>query len=198
MLNTHETSCPLYTSPPKTSFKIKPNTHYIMLAGGYGAAPLKFLAKKVSSVKNSTIDFCLGARNKKDLLFIKDLKKISKLHITTDDGSQGTKGKATDILPNIIKNYNKKKTLVVTCGPEIMEKKVLDFCNQHKTSCEISIERYIKCGVGVCGQCAVDGNGICLCKEGPVVSRQTANKITEFGFYSRDNRGIKNFCEVPI
>ena len=47
----------------------------------------------------------------------------------------------------------------------------------------------MKCGVGICGQCVVDDLGICMCQEGPVVNRELANKIIEFGKYHRDKSG---------
>ena len=47
----------------------------------------------------------------------------------------------------------------------------------------------MKCGVGVCGQCAIDPLGICMCTHGPVVSKELANQLTEFGNYHRDKTG---------
>ena len=187
--------------PYGTSFKIKPNLHYIIIAGGYGTAPLKFLAEKISQTTNSTIGFCLGAKNKNFLLFENELQKIPrlKLRIATNDGSKGHHGNVSELLPALLESSSTAQNrMVAVCGPELMEKRVLNFCNQYKIPCEISIERYIKCGVGVCGQCAVDGSGICLCKEGPVVSRKVANKITEFGFYARNSSGLKVFCKNPV
>lgn len=173
-------------------FSIKPDTHYIMVAGGYGAAPLGYLTAEVSKI-GCQIDFIIGARNAENLLFQNKLSELQNLHlhITTDDGSEGHKGFVTDILPEILKVNSEKNTLVCTCGPEMMEKKVLEICNESNTDCELSIERYMKCGNGVCGQCAVDPLGICMCTDGPVVSRQIANQITEFGKYHRDKTGSK-------
>ena len=184
------------SGPYGTSFSIKPDTHYIMVAGGYGAAPLGFLADVLCHSRESgnpvTVDFLIGARNKDLVLFKDKLEKIPnlKLHIATDDGSLGSKGYVTDILSNIVSGVSDhSRTLVVTCGPELMEKKVLDICNEKNIDCEVSIERYMKCGVGVCGQCAVDDLGICMCKEGPVVKKELVNKIKEFGKYHRDKSG---------
>jgi dihydroorotate dehydrogenase electron transfer subunit len=179
------------TGPYGTSFSLKPNTHYIMVAGGYGAAPLGYLAEKlISGGSLSSIDFLMGARGAEHLLFERRLTKIPnlKLHVATDDGSKGHKGFVTDLLAPLISGISEKK-LVVTCGPELMEKKVLDICNQYNVNCEVSIERYMKCGYGVCGQCAVDPIGICICTRGPVVNRELANQITEFGKYHRDKSG---------
>ncbi len=196
------------TGPLGTSFTVNPKLHYVMVAGGYGAAPLGNLAEVLanchpeldsgSMIKQDPnfhrddsvkIDFLVGARNKDLLLFKERLEKIKnlKLHITTDDGSEGHKGFVTDLLPDLIKD--KTNTIVVTCGPEQMEKKVLDICNEYNVECEVSIERYMKCGIGVCGQCAVDPLGICMCQSGPVVRRALANQITEFGKYHRDKSG---------
>ena len=177
------------SGPYGTSFSVNDNTHYIMVAGGYGAAPLGFLAEELQKKENVTIDFCMGARNKDLLLFETRMEKLSNvnMHISTDDGSKGHKGFITDLLPELID----ENSISCTCGPELMEKKVLDLCNERSTDCEVSIERHMKCGIGVCGQCAVDDLGICMCKQGPVVKRELANKIKEFGHYHRDKSGAK-------
>jgi dihydroorotate dehydrogenase electron transfer subunit len=49
----------------------------------------------------------------------------------------------------------------------------------------------MKCGIGICGQCAVDGLGICLCREGPILSGEMALGLREFGSYHRDPTGKK-------
>ena len=179
------------SGPYGTSFSVQPNTHYIMVAGGYGAAPIGFLATEASKQRNVIIDFLVGARNKDLLLFEEELKKIPNLnlHVATDDGSSGYKGYVIDILPNLISLNPSVSVLINACGPELMEKKVLDICNQYNVPCEVSIERYMKCGIGICGQCAVDDLGICMCTHGPVVNRELANKILEFGKYHRDKSG---------
>ena len=145
------------------------------------------------------MDFCLGARDKENLLFEKRLSELSNLrmHVATDDGSKGHKGYVTDLLPDLIQNYSgDKKITLVTCGPELMEKKVLDAANNFNVDAEISIERYMKCGIGICGQCCVDPLGIRMCMEGPVVSKDIANKLTEFGKYHRDKSGAKIYFKT--
>lgn len=173
-----------------TSFSVLPNKHYIMVAGGYGAAPLGFLAEELAKQDNVDIDFCIGARSSDFLLFENRLNNI-KMHITTDDGSKGYQGYVSDILVDVLHASCNKDKIVVVCGPELMEKKVLDICNQYNVDCEVSIERYMKCGVGVCGQCSVDDLGICMCMQGPVVKRELANRIKEFGKYHHNKSGGK-------
>ena len=111
--------------------------------------------------------------------------------ISTDDGSEGYKGYTTDILEEKLLKKNNKIDKVYSCGPEIMMKKVVDICYKYKVSCEVSLERYMKCGFGVCGQCSVDLEGICICQDGPVFSGTKVGKIKEFGKYHRDKAGIK-------
>lgn len=180
--------------PYGTHFSWKPKAHIAMIAGGYGAAPLYFAAY-LASKQGCKIDFFLGARNKNYLLFKNKLRKLKnlKLHIATDDGSLGFKGFNTQIFNESLKN--KKYSNVMTCGPELMMKKVSDICFKRKIPCQVSIERYMKCGFGICGNCCVDDLGISMCVRGPVISNKLARKIKEFGIYYRDDVGRKKyFC----
>jgi len=56
---------------------------------------------------------------------------------------------------------------------------------------ELALERYMKCGFGVCGQCCVDETGVCVCKEGTVFDGERALGFSEFGKYHRDSMGKK-------
>lgn len=200
------------TGPYGKPFSVLPNTHYITVAGGYGAGPLGVLAERLGQV-NSTVDFCVGARSADLLLFEERMAKLAhvKVHVSTNDGSKGQMGFVTDILEKLLLGHGfpsstspdlslskernetqmRSSLLVATCGPEMMEKRVLDICNQYNVYCEISVERYMKCGFGICGQCCVDDSGIPMCTDGPVVSREVANSITEFGKYHRDKSGTR-------
>lgn len=183
------------TGPFGTSFSQKENTNYLMIAGGYGAAPLYFLSKQLAN-KNNQINFFLGARSKTNLLYLDKINSLPQTtpHLATDDGSFGKKGFVTDLLEEYLATVeNKNNILVCTCGPELMERKVLDLCNQYQVAAEISIERYMKCGFGVCGQCTMDPLGINMCTSGPVVDKNIANQLTEFGKYHRDKSGAKIF-----
>jgi len=180
-------------------FTFKKGEHLVMMAGGYGAAPLYNLT--VRAVKEGcTVDFVVGARGKEHLLYLNRIKKLGssvKLHIATDDGSVGRKGYNTFILADLLaeskkaasKTRKNKIDCVYACGPELMMKKVSDMCFADKVNAQISIERFMKCGFGVCGQCVVDGTGERTCVEGPCVDNAHARKITEFGKYHRDRTG---------
>jgi len=82
---------------------------------------------------------------------------------------------------------------VFACGPEMMMKRISDMCAERSVDCSMSLERYMKCGYGICGNCCVDPLGIRLCVDGPVVKNEICQKITEFGKYHRDDLGKKHF-----
>lgn len=181
-------------------FTFKNGGHLVMMAGGYGAAPLYNLTERAVKA-GCTVDFVVGARGKEHLLYLDHIEKLGssvKLHIATDDGSVGRKGYNTFVLADLLEASGKSKKnaidCVYACGPELMMKKVSDMCFESKVNAQISIERYMKCGFGVCGQCVVDGTGERTCVEGPCVDNDHARKIVEFGKYHRDRTGkIHNF-----
>ncbi len=160
-----------------------------LVGGGCGSAPLAFLADEASK-KGIDVEFITGARSKDFISFRKRYKNSGiGFRVCTDDGSYGKKGFTTDLLKDILKR--KKIDCVYSCGPEIMIKKVIELCDKYNVDCQVSLERYMKCGFGVCGQCCVDPTGICICKEGPVLDKNIAKKIIELGRYKRDATGKK-------
>jgi len=187
-------------------FSFQKGQRLVMMAGGYGAAPLYNLTLRAIK-QGCKVDFVVGARSKEHLLYISRVKKLKnvKLHIATDDGSVGKKGYNTLILEELVNESNaikKKKAgkkilgvaakaidCVYACGPEVMMKRISDITFAGKIDAQVSVERYMKCGFGVCGQCCVDPKGQRMCMEGPCVSNSTARKIVEFGKYHRDKIG---------
>ena len=107
------------------------------------------------------------------------------------DGSFGQKGFVTDIV-NLCLEKDSYDCIYV-CGPEIMEKKIVDACIKKNVPCQVSIERYMKCGFGICGQCCLDDIGERMCQEGPVIAGQRALKNKEFGRYKRIKSGKKEY-----
>ncbi len=165
----------------------KPKDNSIIVAGGLGMAPLIQLIKKI---KNSTI--IQGAKSKDFLLYLenKELldvieKNKNKIIYCTDDGSFGIEGFTPDILKEVI---GKTKT-VYTCGPEIMMKKVFEVCEKNKIDCEASLERFMRCGFGICGAC-VCGNQL-VCQDGPVFNSEKLRKMKDFGKFAKLKSGKK-------
>ena len=127
------------------------------------------------------------------------------LHIATNDGSVGYKGFNTEVLEKLLascpvpKKGAKGKAAqdcvpidqVFACGPEMMLKRVSEITAEHKVPSQLSAERYMKCGYGLCGNCTVDPLGIRICTDGPVIKNDLAVTIEEFGKYHRDELGRK-------
>lgn len=171
-------------------FTYEKNQNLAMLGGGYGAAPLFFLAQNAIK-EGCMVDFIVGARNKDLLLYtdyIKDLKNVT-LHIATDDGSVGHYGYNTQLLEKVLSE--KKIDMIYTCGPEMMMKRVSDIAYEKNVPAQISVEKYMKCGFGICGNCVVDGCGITSCKNGPVMPNEIVRTLKDFGKYHRDSEGMK-------
>ncbi|PIS42951.1 MAG: dihydroorotate dehydrogenase electron transfer subunit [Candidatus Kerfeldbacteria bacterium CG08_land_8_20_14_0_20_40_16] len=172
-------------------WKEKDAKNVVMVGGGYGVAPLATLAEELTT-KGVKVHFINGARSKGLLLFTDRLKQLDvKLYTTTNDGSYGEKGIVTDSFKKILKQ--EKIDLVYCCGKEQMEKAMFDLCEEAGVNAQISVERYMKCGIGICGACSVDGTGAPTCQKGPVLESATLRKITEFGKYHRGGSGKKEY-----
>jgi dihydroorotate dehydrogenase electron transfer subunit len=89
--------------------------------------------------------------------------------MTTEDGSSGRKGIATDVLGELSTKVS-GPCAVYACGPSGMLKAVSEFAGRVGAKCEVSLEEHMACGFGVCSACIVktkDGNKR-VCADGPV------------------------------
>jgi dihydroorotate dehydrogenase electron transfer subunit len=171
--------------PFGNGFKIT-GKNILFVGGGTGTATIAPAAEEAEN-EGITTTVILGAKTKKELFFEDRFKKCSvKVLISTDDGSEGFKGFATDILKEIISETTFDS--VLTCGPELMMKKLFEICKN--IPFQASLERYIKCGIGLCGQCTI-GKGLRVCVEGPIFDEKTLKNIEDFGVYKRDETGRK-------
>jgi dihydroorotate dehydrogenase electron transfer subunit len=173
--------------PFGNGFRIR-GKNILFIGGGTGIATL---TPAIEQAKNQNISssIILGVKNKEELFFEDRFRKInSTIYISTDDGSRGYKGLASDLAMNVIKK--EKFTDIITCGPEIMMKLLLDLSG--KIRYQASLERYIKCSLGICGQCCI-GDGLRVCKDGPVFDGEILKTIKDFGIYKRDPSGKKIF-----
>lgn len=204
--------------PFGTHYEWEPGQHIVLVAGGYGAAPMYFVAKETVG-HGCTLEVIVGARGKEHLLFVKELEALPhvSLHIATNDGSEGYKGYNTDILEKLLSSCPRPKNgqraspalsgaegskrgekclpidQVFGCGPEMMLKKISEIAAKYEVPAQLSMERYMKCGYGLCGNCVIDPLGIRMCVEGPVVKNEVLLKLgTEFGAYHRDDLGKKH------
>jgi len=171
--------------PYGNGFKIK-GKRILFVGGGTGIAMLAPAVEK-AMIKNIPSDIILGVKNKNELFFEKQFKRFgAKVHVSTENGSKGYKGLATDLALALL--ITEKFDSVITCGPEIMMKKMLELSDN--LTFQASLERYMKCGIGICGQCCI-GKGLRVCEDGPVFNGVTLKKVEEFGVYKRDASGRK-------
>ncbi|RLF16658.1 MAG: dihydroorotate dehydrogenase electron transfer subunit [Thermoprotei archaeon] len=162
----------------------------VLVGGGVGIAPLAPLAEELKSL-GSHVEVIIAATTAKELIFKERLARIAdKLLVATDDGTEGFKGLAHEALDEALSKSKADKVYV--CGPEPMIVKCMEVALKHGVDLEASLERYIKCGVGLCGSCSINGLRVCL--EGPVFKLSELVKIKELGSYVRDASGRK----VPV
>lgn len=178
--------------PFGSRFTCEDGEHLAFLAGGYGAAPLYFFAHEAVA-KGCTVEFIVGARRKDLLLFTDRISKLKnvRLHVATNDGSAGYEGFNTDVLNKIL--GQEKIDCIYTVGPEIMMLKGMQMADEKGCKAQISVERYMKCGFGVCGNCCVDGLGVPSCIDGPVMPLEKVKQLRDFGKYHRDKLGKKQY-----
>lgn len=158
----------------------------LLVGGGVGSAPLALLGETASE-RGVEVSTLLGFRCCDDLIFRERFERIGELVITTDDGSEGICGRASAGLERLnLQDFDQ----IYLCGPEPMMADVIGRCPGMETKIQASIDRYFKCGMGICGSCCIDPSGIRVCVEGPVIR---ADRLvgTEFGRYRRGPSGLK-------
>jgi len=158
-----------------------------LVGGGYGTAPLGFLADEMAK-PGRAVFFITGAATAEYIMFRERFKnKRVRMVFSTDDGSCGHHGFCTDCLADLLST--EKIDRVYCCGPELMMHEVFRICMGKNTQAEFSLERHLKCGFGVCGSCCLDGTGWRVCREGPVFTLDELKHVSEFGKYKRDASG---------
>jgi len=157
------------------------------IAGGAGIAPLApFL--ELALTKGASVDLVLGAKTEKELLFENRMTEAgASVHISTDDGTAGFRGVATELAKEVVSKG--KFDCIYACGPEKMLVRVLSLADRNKTPVQASLERFMKCGIGICDSCAIDGRHVC--KDGPVFTDADLRTLGDFGKTKLDPSGRK-------
>ena len=161
----------------------------LIVAGGSGAASLLPLVKAFLD-KGVKPTFILGGRSSDQLLFEDTLVDLlrEKLVISTDDGSMGYNGYASGYAALLMAENDYDH--VYTCGPELMMAKIFYETEKKGLEIQASLERYVKCAVGLCGNCAVGPYRVC--KDGPIFNTEMLKEIREeFGISHMDATGTK-------
>lgn len=148
------------------SFPIKEKT--ILVGGGYGVVPLRFLFHRYQRHFPTELPIvALGAKTATTLLFVAELDPQL---IVTEDGTAGKKGLISDFLPELIEQVQAQRLIV--CGPQGMVNALYEIACKAEIPIEAGLEEYMRCGIGLCGSC-VKGP-LRVCKDGPVF---TANQL---------------------
>jgi len=174
--------------PYGNSFTIK-HGKLLLVGGGTGLVPLVRLIKFLE--KNDDITIIMGAKTKKEVFFEKLAKDIlqqnaHKIIVVTEDGTLGELGLVTDVMEKLLKDNS--FDAVYTCGPEKMMHQVVQLATRKAIYVEASIERMMKCGMGICGSCCF--GDVLACKDGTVFDGQYLLTNKEFGYTHRNKAGM--------
>lgn len=183
--------------PLGNGFSIPDNlSHALLIAGGMGSPPILHLAGHLKHHHpNIEVVSFLGARNIEDLPFTVKIGNFKGLvleefelirvpsHIATDDGSAGFDGFVTDCMRHWLEKntIDPAATAVFACGPEPMLASTAKLAADYALPCQVSMERMMACGIGLCQSCAVETKKdnhteyqLC-CKNGPVFDAEKVN-----------------------
>ena len=162
----------------------------LLIGGGTGIAPLAFLSEKLAK-QASRVTFLLGARTWEELLFLSRIKRIlqkagGKVIACTEDGSYGYTGVVTKLVEETLAEG--KFDAIYACGKEAMLLKVFTLAQKHGIPLQASLERLMRCAIGLCGSCAIGRYRVCV--DGPVFTGEQLREVRdEFGYFKRDFDG---------
>lgn len=151
----------------------------LLISGGCGLAPMRALIQFIEDERDDfgEVTILYGAKSPEDVLYKDELvkwqnsKKVE-CRITVDNVPEGTcwntnVGLITKLIPPL--KIDVTATTAVIVGPPIMYKFVITELNSkglEDKNIVVSLERYMKCGVGKCGHCTIDNLYCCI--DGPV------------------------------
>jgi dihydroorotate dehydrogenase electron transfer subunit len=160
----------------------------LLVGGGYGAAPLYFLATELRA-RGCRVDVVIGAATAGRLLDPLEARRVGhSLTVTTDDGSAGQRGLVTDPLGGLLAGTGAER--VYACGPMPMLAAVSRVAAAAGVACQVAVEEQMACGTGICFSCVLPvgpGGGNAetrmarSCLEGPVFDG-TAVAWAELGY----------------
>ncbi|MDQ1288761.1 MAG: dihydroorotate dehydrogenase electron transfer subunit [Actinomycetota bacterium] len=149
-----------------------PSTPVVLVGGGYGSAPLGWWARELRAAGHA-VTVVAGAADASRLFGVDDARALAdRVLVTTDDGSAGTRGRVTAVLPELLT----PGTWVYACGPMAMLRAVTEVSAAHGARAWCAVEESMACGVGVCMTCVLPvrwDDGVTrmtrTCVEGPTL-----------------------------
>ncbi len=144
----------------------------LLVGGGYGAAPLLYLAQQLRQ-RSLRVDMIMGAATQERIFNAIEAKRLSATTIfTTEDGTLGTQGRVTDVMDKVMDAG--RTGVVYACGPMPMLAEVSRLSAERKVPVQVAVEEAMACGVGVCWTCVVpyryrgEVHNLRACVDGPV------------------------------
>jgi dihydroorotate dehydrogenase electron transfer subunit len=157
----------------------------LIVGGGSGAAVLAPAAASAVA-HGSRVTVALGATQRPELLFRDRFASMgARVEVATDDGSEGAKGFVTGVADRLL--ADEPFDAVWTCGPEVMMAKVANSARARRIPVYCSVERHMKCALGMCDACALGPWHVCV--DGPVFPAERLTALPEFGTSHRDPSG---------
>lgn len=158
--------------PLGKGFRIAESAPSCLIGGGLGIAPMLFLAKRISQIKNDCSKdlIILGGRSRHEVEpLIDDFQQLGiRIVAVTDDGSYGQHGLVTDVFNS---HDLPADCVVYCCGPEPMMARIGGLCKKRHLRCQVSVESVMACGMGACLGCSKptkSGVYAHVCLDGPV------------------------------
>ncbi len=157
----------------------------LVVGGGSGAAVLAPAAAEARTF-GAELVVALGAIRADELLFRERFRSLgARVRVATDDGSEGHAGYVTAVAEDELARH--RFDAVWTCGPEVMMRKVLAAAEAHGVPLFGSMERHMKCALGMCDACAFGSYHVC--SDGPVFPADRLKATADFGRFHRDPSG---------
>jgi len=149
----------------------------LFVGGGAGMASI-ITSVEVWRARGRKPVVVIGARGKGDVLYERRLRRMgAEVHVCTDDGSRGFHGTAVARAGDLMDK--RAFSHVVTCGPERMLVAMLAEARRRRVRVEAAVERMMKCAMGVCDICSIDGQRVC--RQGPVFDGRFLASSEQFG-----------------
>ena len=141
---------------------------YLFVAGGVGTAPVYPQVKWLHE-HGVECDVIIGSKSKDLLIYTDEMSKVGKIHIATDDGSEGFKGMVTALMKELIEVEGREYDECVCIGPMIMMKFVCLTTKPWALKTTVSLNALMVDGTGMCGACrvSVGGKTLFTCVDGP-------------------------------
>lgn len=132
-----------------------PTAESWFVAGGVGLAPFVTFAEHLAA-KKLPIKLFYGGRSKSDLYYASLFADLgASLHLTTEDGSEGERGRVTLPLERELKARAKNSVTLYACGPTPMMRAVASLGASFDARTVVSLEPVMGCGMGGCYSCVV-------------------------------------------